>query len=757
MLWDLQGVTTAHAIAHAPDKDGAVNLTCGQCGQTSPDGKRFCGSCGTPLARPCAGCGEANPAEYVFCGVCGQPLAVSQPAPVAAEERRWVTVLFVDLSGYTALAERMDPEEVRTLVDRCTGTLGAAVERFGGWVDNVVGDALLAVFGAPVAHEDDAERAVRAAMEMQRGVADDPDHFGGLPIRVGINTGEVMFAPVGPDAHRHQTVTGDIVNTAARLQTAAAPGGILVGEQTWRATRAVVSYDDVGSLSLKNKAEPVRAWLALHVASSPLERAVSVVPIVGRDTELDVLVGTWRRVMGDARPHLITVLGPAGIGKSRLCQELRLAVEGDGGRVLRGRSLPYGESSGYGAFAQLIKDAAGIFETDAGPHARLKLATLCTRLLPQTEADAVASHLAVVVGLGEPGLLTDRDVLFFSARRFVEALGGEQPTVLGFEDSHCAEPSLLDLIESLAARVRDVPVLIVNSARPELFDRRPGWGGGLPAYTALAVDVLSDTDAEALALHHLPPSEDSDAVAERLREAAGGNPLFIEELATSLAEGATDPARALPSNVKAIIASRLDALPPIERRVLLDASVVGKTFWRGLLAQLGTPDHLNEALDSLERRGLVRRERMSRIEGDVELSFKHLLTREVAYAILPRSARRARHEAVARFVEETVGERLGDMAAIVGHHWREAGEPERAIEYFLAAAEQAGQGWAKPEAANLYRQVLDLLPEGDARRPRIRVQWGVAWQAATHLHWGDIDALRSQTGKSAGEMSPPIS
>ena len=668
-----------------------------------------------------------------------------------------MTVLFVDLSGFTALAERMDPEEVRALVDRCTGTLGAAAERFGGWVDNVVGDALLAVFGAPVAHEDDAERAVRAALEMQRRVADDPDHFGGLPIRVGINTGEVMFAPVGPDAHRHQTVTGDIVNTAARLQTAAEPGAILVGEQTWRATRGVVSYDDMGLLSLKNKAEPVPAWLALHAASSPVERAVSAVPMVGRDAELDVLVGVWRRVLGDGRPHLITVLGPAGIGKSRLCQELRLAVQSDGGRVLRGRSLPYGESTGYGAFADLVKDAAGIFETDAGPHARSKLAALCARLLPETQAEGVASHLAVVVGLGEPGLLTDRDVLFFSARCFVEALGAEQPTVLGFEDSHWAEPSLLDLIEFLGARVRDAPILIVNSARPELFDRRPGWGGGLPAYTALAVDVLSDADADALALHHLPPSANSEMVAERLREAAGGNPLFIEELAASLTEGATDAARALPNSVKAIIAARLDALPPTERRVLLDASVVGKTFWRGLLAQLGTPDHLDEALDSLERRGLIRREPLSRIEGDVELSFKHLLTREVAYAILPRSARRSGHEAVARFAEETVGERLGDMAAIVGYHWREAGDPERAIEYFLAAAEQAGQGWAKAEAANLYRQVLDLLPDGDPRRPRIRMQWRVAYQTAEHLEWGDVDALRPQTGKSAGEISPPIS
>jgi class 3 adenylate cyclase len=722
------------------------------------DGSRFCGSCGTALARRCPGCGEVNPAGHVFCGLCGERLtAVAPLVPAATEERRWVTVLFVDLSGYTALAEHTDPEDVRALVDRCTGRLGSTVERFGGWVDNVIGDAVLAVFGAPIAHEDDAERAVRAALEMQRTAADDPVCFGGLPIRVGINTGEVMFAPIGPDAHRHQTVTGDVVNTAARLQTAAAPGGILVGEETWLATRAVVHYDSAALFNLKNKSAPVTAWRAIDVAPSPIERPVSTVPMVGRDAELDVLVSTWRRVVGDSRPHLITVLGQAGIGKSRLCQELRLTVEAEGGRVLRGRSLPYGESSGYGAFAQLVKEAAGMFETDAGPDARRKLVALCGRLLSPSEADAVASHLAVILGLSEPGQLTDRKVLFFSARRFVEALGREQPTVLGFEDSHWAEPSLLDLIEFLSARVRGEPVLIVNSARPELFDRRPNWGGGQPAYTVLALDVLGDADAEDLALHHLPALADAELVAERLRDAAGGNPLFIEELAASLSEGATASGRALPSNVKAIIATRLDALPQTDRRVLLAASVVGKTFWRGVLARLGGDDHLDDTLDSLERRGLVRRERESRIEGDVELTFKHMLTCEVAYATLARSARRNGHEIVARFAEETFGDRLGDMAAVVGYHWREAGESERAIEYFLAAADHASRGWAKAEAANLYRQVLDLLPDGDPRRPKTRVQWAVAHQAAQHLEWGDVEKSRAQPGKSAGEMSPPIS
>jgi predicted ATPase len=512
---------------------------------------------------------------------------------------------------------------------------------------------------------------------------------------------------------------------------------VLVGEETWRATHGSVRYEAVEPLSVKGKQEPVPAWLAIETVVGPAERPVSAVPMVGRQGELELLRTTWKRVVADRRPHLVTVIGPAGIGKTRLCQEFRVEVEAEGARVLRGRCLPYGESTGYGAFAQLVKAVAGIFETDAAPDARHKLAARSRELLPESEADAVASHLAVLLGLGEAELVTDRQVLFFSARRFVEAVAGEEPTVFGFEDTHWAEPSLLDLVEFLAARVRDAPAMFLSSARPELFDDRPGWGGGLPAYTALRVEALPDKQAEELATYLLPESARTEVMFERLTEVAGGNPLFIEELASSLAEGTTDPSRALPTSVKAIVAARLDALPPDERRVLLDASVVGKTFWRGVLAHLGGDSGLDEALDALEARDFVGRERASRIEGDVELSFRHMLLREVAYSTLSRATRRQRHAEVARFAEATAGDRSGELAPILGYHWREAGDSDRAVEYFLVAAEQAGRGWAKREAVLLYGQAIELLGPDDPRRRQARMRQAVAHQAAMHLNYGD--------------------
>jgi predicted ATPase/class 3 adenylate cyclase len=645
--------------------------------------------------------------------------------------------MFADLSGYTSLSERSDPEDVRAMVDRCMHRLGDVVDKFGGSVNQIMGDGMLAVFGAPVAHEDDAERAVRAALEMHACAAEHVEDFGGLPLRIGLQTGEVMFAPVGPKGRREQTVVGDVVNTAARLQASAPRGGVLVGEETWRATHGSVRYEAVEPLSVKGKKEPVPAWLALETSVAPPERPVSAVPMVGRRRELDILRTTWSRVITDLRPHLVTVIGPAGIGKTRLCQEFRAEIESEGARVLRGRCLPYGESTGYGAFAQLVKSTAGIFETDAAPEARHKLAARAGEILPESEAAAVASHLAVLMGLGEAELVTERQVLFFSARHFVEALAAEEPTVFAFEDTHWAEPSLLDLVEFLAARVRDAPVMFLSSARPELFDDRPGWGGGLPAYTALRIEALPDGQAEELATHLLPESERTEAMLERMAEVAGGNPLFIEELASSLAEGTTDPTRALPTSVKAIVAARLDALQPNERRVLLDASVVGKTFWRGVLAHLGGESGLDDAIDALEARDFVRGERISRIEGDAEFSFRHMLIREVAYSTLSRATRRQRHAEVARFAEETAGDRSGELAPILGYHWREAGESERAVEYFLVAAEQAGRGWAKREAVLLYGQAIELLGPDDPRRRQARMRQAVAHQAAMHLNYGD--------------------
>lgn len=649
------------------------------------------------------------------------------------------------------------------MVDRCMCLLAEVVRRFGGSVHQIAGDAMLAVFGAPVAHEDDAERAVRAALKMQQCARENAADFGGLTLRVGVNTGEVLFAPVGPEGRRDQAVVGDIVNTAARLQTSAPTSAILVGEETWHATHSSIAYEAVGPFRVKNKAEPIRAWLATGCSAIPAGRAISAVPLFGREAELHQLSRLWHDVEAGARPHVVNVVGPAGIGKSRLCREFGAVIENRGGRVLLGRSLSYGESTGYGSFARILKRATDIVETDSVEQGRAKLARRIERLVPEALSGAVIAHLSVILGLASEDLVSDRKALFVSAARFVEGLAAEQPTVLCFEDTHWAEPSLLDLVEFLGSNVRGAPTLFLMSARPEPFDVRERWTPGQASCTTLHLGALSEAAAEELSARLLAPSRQAASMAARLREAAGGNPLFIEELAASLSKGTTDASKALPTSLRTLIAARLDSLPPGQRRVLLDASVVGGTFWRGALAELVTDQELDEALESLEAQDLIRRENDSRLEGDVEFSFKHMMIRDVSYGTLLKSSRRRRHEVVARFIESAPGARTAETTPLLAHHWRQSSHPDRAIDYLLVAAEQAGRGWAKREAVTLYNEALELLPKGDPRRPGATIRRAVAFQAWLHASLDVVPTepvggpADSQDRKSSGPMSPAIS
>jgi predicted ATPase len=330
-------------------------------------------------------------------------------------------------------------------------------------------------------------------------------------------------------------------------------------------------------------------------------------------------------------------------------------------------------------------------------------------------------------------------MLFFSARILVESLGAEGPTLLLFEDIHWADASLLDLLETLAARVRDVPVLFLALARPELLNERPGWAGGLPAYTALPLDRLTGDDARELAKLLLTRFQASEDPAATVAETAEGNPLFIEELAASLAEKSTAEAQDLPTSIRAIVAARLDALPPDERSLLIDAAVVGRVFWRGALSGIAPREGLSILLGSLEERDLIRREAVSRIRGDQQFAFKHVLIREVAYQRLPRAARRDRHSAVAAFLEERTGE-MGQSAEALAYHWRQAGESERAVTHLIAAADQAGRGWAKERALVLYTQALELIPEGDTEQRRsIKLRQAVTYAALQHIIQADVE------------------
>ncbi len=734
----------------------AGTALCPSCTEANDAAQRFCGHCGTSLWLRCASCGQENPPGFRFCGSCGAPCesrdhSTSDVGKNEEGERRWLTVLFADLSGFTSLSERTDPEEIRSMVDGCMKEMAEVVERFGGTVDKVIGDALMAVFGAPIAHEDDAERAVRAALEIQHCATEQAALFGGLGVCVGVNTGEVIFAPVGP-GRRESTVMGDAVNTAARLQAAAPPAGVLLGEATHAACAHAIACEAVEPVLAKGKEAPLRAWLARGITSAPAGRPLSAAPFLGRDAELELLVRAWARTSGELHPQLVTLVGPPGIGKTRLTREFAARVEADGGRTLHGRPLPYGEPAAYWAFGAVIREACGIFATDPPDVAAHKLGERTASLLAPSEARELARNLSILARLTED-TVEDRHVLFASAQRFLEALAREQPTLVVLEDLHWADDSLVELIETLSVRVAGAPLLLLAIARPEFLDARPTWAR-LPTNVTVQVQALTDSCAHELVRQLLTRAVDHEALAKRVDEAAGGNPLFIEELVAWLSESGTAGAIGLPANLKAIIAARIDQLPAPERQVILDASVVGDFFWLGSLRALGGNGALADTLQSLERRDLVRRSPSSRIAGDQELIFKHGLVREVAYATLPKAARRERHAVVARFVERAAGDPTA-YAAILAHHWREAGDAANAADYLLAAADQAWRGWAPHEAVELCNQALELIPKNDdARRRRARLRRAVA--ATAEMHAGR-DVVPMDQSKSAGEMSPPIS
>jgi class 3 adenylate cyclase len=667
----------------------------------------------------CTNCGQENPEVARFCLACGQQL--DSAAPAGRDERRIVSVVFVDLVGFTARSEALDPEDVHAFLTPYHDFVRREFESFGGVVEKFIGDAIVALFGAPTAYGDDAERAVRAALAVRDGVDELRDLD--VQLRIAVNTGEALVA-LGARAELGEAmVTGDVVNTASRLQTAAPVNGILVGRETYNATRDAIEYEPAEPVEAKGKADPVDAWIPLRALHAAGERRQTG-DLVGRARELDVLRGVWERVALESVPHLVTVFGPAGIGKTRLAQEFSASVEELGGRTVHGRSLPYRESSAYFAFSTQVKELCGIFESDSS---EVGLAKLQERVPDET----VVRHLAILLGLDPEGSVDDREELFFSVRVFIESVARERPLLLVFEDIHWADRGLLDLIELLAARLRELPIMLLTLSRPDLLDSRPSWGGGLPAYSALPLAPLSADEAQELARLRLGGVRDEEA--GRLAETAEGNPLFIEQLAATMAESA-QTGGALPTTIRGILAARLDALPPKERALLLVAAVCGKTFWRGALERIEEGEgSLSELLGALERRDLIVRDTSSAIEGEQQFGFKHVLIRDVAYELLPRAQRREHHARAAQFFEETTAE-LGEVAAALARHWRDAGDPGRALGYFVRAAEQAEHGWAKDQAAILYREALDLASENEqAQLSDVRRRLALARAAAVHI------------------------
>jgi class 3 adenylate cyclase/tetratricopeptide (TPR) repeat protein len=652
-------------------------------------------------------CGSELPDGARFCPACG----AEQIAP--QEERKLVSVLFVDIVGSTARADGADPEDVRDRNQLYFNDARQWIERFGGVVEKYIGDAVMAVFGTPLAKADDAERAVRAALAIIEGSHElNVAHPGlDLELRAAVCTGEAVVAIDA--APGEPLATGDVANTAARLQNAAPKGGVLIGQQTFELVRHSFELKEMEPIVAKGKREPVAAWQVLTALGTPGARPVSGTPFVGRDDELEILTRVWDRAVDAWRPHLVTILGPAGIGKTRLGRELSEHVERTGGTALWGRSLPYEERSPYRAAGQIIRKVADIYENDAVATARAKLASTISALFPEPEADEATRYLSVVLGLGLDEPPDEAIHLQFAARMFVEHLAARDPVLVVFEDAHWADAPLLDLIDYLVSHVREARVVFLALARPELLETRRTFGGGMIGQTTLPLDPLTADDAVAVASALLP---DVAATAiDRVVAAGEGNPLFLEELAASVTDEAGP--EELPTTVLAAIAARIDALPPEPRSVLLHASVIGPTFWRNVLtAVMATDDGVGNALDALEDRALIVRHRQSTVAGDAEYGFKHVLIRDGAYGTMPRAARRELHGEIARYLEERLTDRP-DLGWLLAHHWTQAGDPARAITYLLAAAQRAQDALAVDEAYDLLTRAFDLAEdEGERRR-----------------------------------------
>jgi predicted ATPase/class 3 adenylate cyclase len=722
-------------------------------------------SCGAKLSRRCPSCGAEAPEAARFCMQCGGSLDAA-PVPVATvtepppEERRQVTVLFADLSGYTAVAERLDPEAVKSLVDRTLRRLGEEVIRYGGVVDKYIGDNVMAIFGAPVAHEDDAERAVRAAVGMQNAMGEIND---GLPegvhfdLRVGINTGEVLAGAVGES----YTVTGDTVNVAARLQSAARPGSVTVGERTMRATSGAVSYSTLEPLELKGKSQPVPAWEATElVAEHAVIRAAAAreAPLVGRDQELAALDTLLDRVVNEGSPHLVTLVGEAGVGKSRLLREFqrRLAERDPAPRVRVGRCLPYGSGIVYWALGEVLREECGIVDTDSAEQAWNKLHRAVANVMgkngepmaepPERKAAMIGRSLGIEVppelAPAEEDPEQMRDAFFSALRAGIEAMARRQPLVIAFEDIHWADDGMLDAIEHLAQWVR-APLMLVCLARDELMERRAGWGGGRRSATQLLLDPLSAGDTADLVAALIPSDRNASDLAPAVAERSGGNPLFAEEMVRRLLEEDCAPSTELPDTVQALLAARLDALDPFERRLVQQASVVGRTFWEGSLARLAESEgqDLQRTLTVLQEKDILAPGAEGRLAGERELAFKHVLIRDVAYGMLPKAVRSRKHFEVGAFIEERAGDRADEVVALLAEHYGRAaalgregglgaeelsGIRERAVRFLDEAGDAAALLYSNREAAAHYRHARDVGgADGDlAVRARVAEKLG---------------------------------
>ncbi|HKR99173.1 MAG TPA: AAA family ATPase [Candidatus Dormibacteraeota bacterium] len=686
----------------------------------------------------CPACGHENQPGARFCSRCGAAMPETASAP--REERRLVTVVFADLVGFTSTAEQLDPEDVRALLSPFYAQLRDALQRYGGTVEKFIGDAVMALFGAPVAHEDDPERAVRAALAIRDWVLEQQ----GLQVRIGVNTGEALVALSARPEEGEGMASGDVVNTAARLQQAAPVNEILVGESTHRATVSVIDYREGEAVVAKGKSVPLSTWVALEPRARIAGDIVAADggPIVGRERERRVLLEALDRARTERTPQLVTVVGIPGIGKSRLLAELLRTVREEPEIVLwrQGRSLPYGDGITFAALAEMVKAQCGILESDTAEQAQERLHHAVTAVIADTEeARWVEGHLRPLAGLSRTAQTSgELETEAFSAwRSFFEALAEQHPLTLVFEDLHWADDTLLGFIEYLVEWAGSLPLLVVCSTRPELLERRPGWAGGVRNATTLSLSPLSDEEIAQLIASVSGRPVMAAEQQQSLLVQAGGNPLFAVQFTHMLAErGDTDAA--LPETVHGVIAARLDTLPVEEKSLLQDAAVIGRLFWAGALCAVDetrTANDVERRLHWLERKEFVQRVRRPSMAGESEYIFLHVLVRDVAYGQIPRAARAEKHRSAAEWIAKHG--RTEDHAETLAYHYAGAIELLRAAgrpvdDALLAAArisltdagDRAFALNALQRAIKFYRSALELSEEGSLGRARLLFKLG---------------------------------
>jgi class 3 adenylate cyclase/tetratricopeptide (TPR) repeat protein len=684
----------------------------------------------------CPQCSRENPDDARFCNNCGAALAAGTPA---REERKVVTAVFVDLVGSTARAEQLDPEDVRALLRRYHETLRRALEGYGGTVEKFIGDAVVAVYGAPTAHEDDPERAVRAALSVRDAITElnERDETLDLHVRIGVATGEALVAVDARPEAGESMVAGDVMNTAARIQAAAPIDGILVSRATYGATERAVVFTAHAPIEAKGKVDPVEVWEALEprgrVGGLELE---SSSPLVGRDHERALLLGAFARVRVDRSPQLVTLVGVPGIGKSRLVAELGRAVEEDDEIITwrYGRCLPYGDGVSFWALGEIVKAQAGIHENDDARATAEKLVDAVDELVTEAERRWVVTSLEPLVGLvpEDVGLRDRRTEVFAGWRIFLEALAERRPLVLVFDDLQWADDGLLDFIDSLVDLVEGAPLLVVGCARPELLERRPDWGGGKRNALTVSLGPLGPDETSHLVQSLLGRDPADEGLREAVVAQAAGNPLYAEEFVRMHAAGGD--VEGLPDSVLGIVTARVDLLPPAEKDLLRDAAVMGGVVWSDGLRVVSEKDGetVDGLLRSLGRKEFLRRDRRSAVLGATQHAFVHTLVRDAVYGQLPRPDRIDRHVRVARWIESLPEDRREDRSELLAHHYLEAIELARSAGLDVSdlqpkaatALREAGLRafaiGAFPDAVRALRGASDWLPGGlDARATRV--------------------------------------